>query len=620
MPKISSLTIKDHFRETHLFQVRAITAAIIGIVLFGIIIARLFYLQIISHDHYTTLSEDNRVNILPIPPIRGLIYDRNGVLLAQNLPSFSLELVPEHIDNLQETLEHLQQLIDISPDELKRFHELRKKKRRFEGIPLRFRLNEVERARIAVNQDRLPGVEVNAELTRHYPQGEVASHIIGYVGRINEQELETLDASRYSATRHIGKVGVERSYEEQLHGEVGFQRVETNAQGRIVNADPEERTLPVPGQHLYLTIDTKVQKVAEQAFADNNGALVAIDPRNGEVIAFVSMPTYDPNLFVNGIDRKTYSELRDSPERPLFNRALQGQYPPGSTIKPLIGLAGLEENLIRPGEALKCPGYYMLKNDERRYRDWKKEGHGQTNLTKAIVESCDVYFYDLSLVLTIDRMEKYLGLFGVGSQTGIDLRGEASGLLPSREWKRRAHRLPWFPGETLITGIGQGFTLTTPLQLAEITATLASNGQRITPRVLHSIRDPLYSELELRDSPQAEKIPIKNPQNWQVIIDAMTEVVHGLRGTARGISHNMPYKMAGKTGTAQVFGIAQDEEYDEEKIAKKLRDHALFIAFAPVDEPRIAVAVIVENGGSGSSAAAPIARQVIDAYLLTGES
>jgi penicillin-binding protein 2 len=620
MPKTSSLTIKDHFRETHLFQVRAITAAIIGIVLFGIIIARLFYLQIISHDHYTTLSEDNRVNILPIPPIRGLIYDRNGVLLAQNLPSFSLELVPEHIDNLQETLEHLQQLIDISPDELKRFHELRKKKRRFEGIPLRFRLNEVERARIAVNQDRLPGVEVNAELTRHYPQGEVASHIIGYVGRINEQELETLDASRYSATRHIGKVGVERSYEEQLHGEVGFQRVETNAQGRIVNADPEERTLPVPGQHLYLTIDTKVQKVAEQAFADNNGALVAIDPRNGEVIAFVSMPTYDPNLFVNGIDRKTYSELRDSPERPLFNRALQGQYPPGSTIKPLIGLAGLEENLIRPGEALKCPGYYMLKNDERRYRDWKKEGHGQTNLTKAIVESCDVYFYDLSLVLTIDRMEKYLGLFGVGSQTGIDLRGEASGLLPSREWKRRAHRLPWFPGETLITGIGQGFTLTTPLQLAEITATLASNGQRITPRVLHSIRDPLYSELELRDSPQAEKIPIKNPQNWQVIIDAMTEVVHGLRGTARGISHNMPYKMAGKTGTAQVFGIAQDEEYDEEKIAKKLRDHALFIAFAPVDEPRIAVAVIVENGGSGSSAAAPIARQVIDAYLLTGES
>ena len=620
MPKISSLTIKDHFRETHLFQVRAITAAVIGVVLFGIIIARLFYLQVISHDHYTTLSEDNRVNILPISPIRGLIYDRNGVLLAQNLPSFSLELVPEHIDNLQETLEHLQQLIDISPAELKRFHELRKKKRRFEGIPLRFRLNEVERARIAVNQDRLPGVEVNAELTRHYPQGEVASHIIGYVGRINEQELETLDASRYSATRHIGKVGVERSYEDQLHGEVGFQRVESNAQGRIVNADPEERTLPIPGQHLYLTIDSKVQKVAEQAFADNNGALVAIDPRNGEVIAFVSMPTYDPNLFVNGIDRKTYGELRDSPERPLFNRALQGQYPPGSTIKPLIGLAGLEENLIRPGEALKCPGYYMLKNDERRYRDWKKEGHGQTDLTKAIVESCDVYFYDLSLVLTIDRMEKYLGLFGVGSPTGIDLRGEASGLLPSREWKRRAHRLPWFPGETLITGIGQGFTLTTPLQLAEITATLASNGQRITPRVLHAIRDPLYSELELHGSRQAEKIPIKNPQNWQVVIDAMTEVVHGLRGTARGISHKMPYKMAGKTGTAQVFGIAQDEEYDEEKIAKKLRDHALFIAFAPVDEPRIAVAVIVENGGSGSSAAAPIARKVIDAYLLTGES
>ncbi len=614
MARQSSLTIKDHLRETHLFQKRVLFAVIVAVAVLVLIIARLIYLQIINHDHYTTLSEENRINILPIPPIRGLIYDRNGVLLAQNLPSFTLQLIPEHIRDLDDTLQQLKALIDVSDEEIARFHELRKTKRRFEGVPLRFRLNDVERAKVAVHQDRLPGVNVTAELTRDYPQGKLASHAIGYVGRINEIELTRLDATRYSATKHIGKVGVERSYEDILHGEVGFERVETNSQGRIMNKVPE--LLPIPGKDLYMTIDINVQKIAEQAFGEDNGALVAIDPQDGSVIAFVSMPTYDPNIFVNGVDRETYRALSQSPQRPLFNRALQGQYPPGSTLKPFIGLAGLEDKIIGSDEKIKCPGYYMLKNDERKYRDWKKEGHGETNLTKAIVESCDVYFYDLSLALKIDRIEAYLARFGLGETTGIDIRGEQEGLLPSREWKRKTYNLPWFPGETLITGIGQGFTLTTPLQLAHITATLGTQGERYKPRIVHAIGEPGIEEISVTSPNHIGTVQKSNPENWNIIIRAMTRVVHSIYGTARSINPGIQYKVAGKTGTAQVFGIKEDEEYDEEKIAKKLRDHALFISYAPVDEPRIAVAVIVENGGSGGAIAAPIARKVMDAYLL----
>lgn len=614
MAKHSPLTIKDHFRETRLYNQRVLIAVVILVLVLLVIFTRLIYLQIINHDHYTTLSEDNRLNILPIPPIRGLIYDRNGVLLAQNLPSFTLQLIPEHIKDLDTTLAQIRSLINISDEEIARFHELRKTKRRFEGVPLRFRLNDIERAKIAVHQDRLAGVNVTAELTRDYPQGKLASHAIGYVGRINEAELGRLDATRYSATKHIGKVGVERSYEDILHGEVGFERVETNSQGRILNKITD--VLPIPGKDIYMTIDLRVQEVAEEAMAGQNGALVAIDPSNGAVIAFVSMPTYDPNLFVNGLDKTTYTELSTSPQRPLFNRALQGQYPPGSTIKPFIGLAGLEDKLIGDDEQIKCPGYYRLKNDERKYRDWKKEGHGETNLTKAIVESCDVYFYDLSLALKIDRMESYLAKFGLGKPTGIDIRGEERGLLPSREWKKRTYNLPWFPGETLITGIGQGFTLTTPLQLAHMTAALAMNGERFRPRIVYAIGEPGKEQISLTKPRSLGVIEKNNPSNWQIIVRAMTKVVHSIYGTARGINKDIQYQAAGKTGTAQVFGIKEDEEYDEEKIAKKLRDHALFIAYAPVDEPRIAVAVIVENGGSGGAVAAPIARKVMDAYLV----
>ena len=614
MVQRASITIKDHLRETHLFQQRLLITGIISVLLVLVLVTRLFYLQVIDHAHYTTLSEENRLDIRPIAPIRGLIYDRNGILLAQNLPSFTLQIVPEHSKNLEQTLAEVQRLIAVSDSEIEQFKQLLKEKRRFEGIPLRYRLNDAERAKIAVNQDRLPGVKIEAQLTRNYPLGNLASHAIGYVGRINEQELRDLNPARYSATEYIGKVGVERAYEDLLHGEVGTVRVETNSQGRVMSSKTELN--PIPGKDLYMTLDIKVQEIAEKAFGDDNGALVAIDPNNGEVIAFVSIPTFNPHLFVHRVDAKTYKELSTSIDRPLFNRALQGKYPPGSTIKPFIGLAGLEANLIKSDESLKCPGYYMLKNDERRYRDWKKEGHGETDLTKAIVESCDVYFYDLALALKIDRMQDFLARFGIGKPTGIDIRGEASGLLPSKEWKQKTHRLPWFPGETLITGIGQGFTLTTPLQLAHITATLGNGGHRYKPRIIHAIGEPGSEEISLQKPRHIGDVQQDNPAHWNIVIDAMEKVVHSLRGTARSINRDLNYKIAGKTGTAQVFGIKQDEEYDEEKVAKRLRDHALFISFAPVDEPKIAVAVIVENGGHGGSVAAPIARQVMDAYLL----
>ncbi len=614
MARRKPLTLKDHVRETQIFQQRIIVATVVVFALTAILIARLTYLQIINLSHYTLLSENNRVNILPIPPIRGLIYDHNGILLAQNLPSFTLELVTEHIDDVEETLRRIGQLITLSEEDLQRFHKNRRHKRRFEGIPLRFRLSDEEVARIAVNQYRLPGVQIHASLTRHYPLGSLGAHAIGYVGRINVEELRSLDESDYSGTSHIGKTGIELAYEDQLHGSVGMQKVETNAQGKILRV--LERTLPVPGKNLYLNLDVKLQAIAEDGFGDNTGALVAIDPRNGAVLAFVSVPTFDPNLFVNGISSRDYSRLRDSPDRPLFNRALRGQYPPGSTIKPFIGLAGLELHEVNPQEEINCPGWYMLKNDPRRYRDWKKTGHGKTSLTRAIIESCDVYFYDLSLALGIDNMHDFLARFGLGERTGIDILGEKAGLLPSRDWKRRVHQLPWFPGETLITGIGQGFMLTTPLQLASITATLSRRGQRERPRMLYAIETPDNSHFDIIP-PVAVEPPVEAAQaNWDIIIQAMKKVVHSLHGTARRINRNLPYTIAGKTGTAQVFGIKQDEEYVEEDISKKLRDHALFVGFAPVDDPQIAVAVIVENGGSGGATAAPIARKVMDQYLL----
>ena len=614
MPRNIHSDLKDNLRETALFNRRLLVTGIGVALLTLVLIGRMFYLQVINQTHYSTLSENNRVNLLPIPPTRGLIYDRNGIVLAQNQPSFSLTLVPEHVPDLGATLETLRNYVQLSDEDIDRFHRFRRQKRRFEGIPLRFRLTEEEVARIAVNQYRLPGVEIRAELTRHYPLGKLASHAIGYVGRISENELDDIDTANYSATTHIGKVGIEKSYEKQLHGEVGYQRVETNAQGRILRV--LERELPKPGKNLYLNLDVRLQEVAEQSFGEENGALIALDPKNGAVLALVSMPTYNPNLFVNGIDSATYRSLTSDPSRPLFNRALRGQYPPGSTIKPFLGLASLETDTMDAEHEVKCRGWYKLEGDDRRYRDWKEQGHGKTDLSKAITESCDVYFYDLSFKLGIDNIHKYLAKFGLGKRTGIDIRGEMPGLLPSREWKRRTRNQPWFHGETLITGIGQGFMLATPLQLASITATLSEHGLHQTPRLLYAMQDAASNEFQKQEPKPLERIEEIDKDHWQNVIEAMRDVLHGPHGTARGPGYGMKYEAAGKTGTAQVFGIAQDEEYVEEEVIKKLRDHGLFISYAPVGDPRIAVAVVVENGGSGSSSAAPIARKIMDHYLL----
>ncbi len=610
MPRIA---IKDYLHESQLFLGRALVSAIIVIALLLLLVLRLAYLQITSHDHFTTLSRDNRLKLVPLPPTRGLIYDRDGVLLAQNVPAYSLEITPERVRDMKATLDGLDKLIPISDDDRERFAELRKQRRRFDSIPIRVKLEEEEVARFAVNRHRFPGVDIQAKLLREYPLGPETAHVLGYVGRINEQELAQIDTSNYSGTSYIGKNGVEKYYEDLLHGKVGFQQVEVNASGRVLRV-LEDRP-PIPGSDLRLFLDNGLQKEAMQSLGDYNGALAAIDVRTGGVLALVSKPGFDPNLFVEGISTRTFTELRDSKNKPLFNRALRGQYPPGSTIKPFVGLAGLEGQTIALDEEKYCPGFYRLPGQAHRYRDWKKTGHGPMAVHEAIVQSCDVFFYDLAHALGVEQLHEFLARFGFGSRTGVDLSGELGGLLPSREWKSRSRREPWYPGETLIMGIGQGYFLVTPLQLASAVATLASGGKRLRPRVVASIQAPGPDSKLKSTTARSKQLEVASPDDWARITDAMTDVVEGRRGTARRIRTDS-YRIAGKTGTAQVFTVKQDEEYDEEKIARELRDHALFVAFAPVEDPQIAVAVIVENGGHGGSVAAPIARRVMDKYLL----
>jgi penicillin-binding protein 2 len=592
------LTIKDIAQEAQLIKARVVICCVLIACMSVIILARLFQLQVIDYQHFATLSEDNRVKIVPVAPTRGLVFDRNGTVIAQNVPTYSLEVVPETVEDIDALVADLGRIIPISEDDETRFRELLKKKRRFDSLPLRFRLNEEEVARFSVNRHLFPGVDVQARLSRDYPLAEIGSHVIGYVGRINEEELQNIDTSNYRAT---------------LHGTVGYQHVETNAQGRTLRI--LQRKDPVPGSSLYLTIDVGLQAVAEQALGEENGAVVAIEPATGDVLALASVPTYDPNLFIDGIDEAAYRTLIGSPDRPLFNRAINGQYPPGSTVKPFFALAGLEHKLEHAHESIYCNGYFQLPGKARRYRDWKKGGHGKVDLNRAIVESCDVYFYVLAQNLGIERMYNFMTQFGFGSLTGIDFRGESDGLMPSPEWKRRSRNQPWYPGETLITGIGQGFMLTTPLQLASATATLAMRGLRLKPEVLLRRVDPTTLEPIGHDPDPATIIEHGLSKNWDDTVEAMRQVVHGPRGTARRISIGAAYQMAGKTGTAQVFSVGQNEEYEEEEVEKSLRDHGLFIAFAPVDNPQIAVAVVAENGGSGSRSAAPIARKVIDYYL-----
>jgi penicillin-binding protein 2 len=607
--------LKDYLRDSRLINQRAIIALVVSVALILLVVARLVYLQVLHHEHFTTLSRDNRVKLVAVPPTRGLIYDRNGVLLAQNIPSFSLEVVPEQVKDLKKTLAELRQIIEISDADIERFQKSMRRRPRFEGLPLRFHLSEEEVARFAINRPRFPGVDIQARLRRDYPAGMLAAHVLGYVGQISEEELQQVDASNYTGTSHIGKTGVERFYEPLLHGRVGVQQIEINAQGRLLRV--LEETAPVPGVNLYLSLDLRLQMAAEAALGEYTGAIVAIDPRNGEVLALVSRPSYDPNLFVGGIDPITYAALQNSPDRPLYNRALRGQYPPGSTIKPFMGLAGLEYGVITPSHRTYCPGWFRLAGSEHKFRCWRHGGHGTVDLQRAVVESCDVFFYDLALALNIDRMHAFLDQFGLGRKTEIDLPGELTGLLPSRAWKRTAREQGWYPGETIINGIGQGYMLVTPLQLAAATAYLANHGLRMQPRVLYARQDPHSGKLDLERPRTLGAIPMPQAMNWDSIIGAMTQVVHGPNGTARAIGIGVPFRIAGKTGTAQVFGLKQDEKYDKNKVPEELRDHALFVAFAPADNPRIALAVVVEHGGSGSGAAAPLARQILDAYHAT---
>jgi penicillin-binding protein 2 len=604
--------MRDHQQESRMFGRRVLVTAIGGLILLGVLGARLTFLQIASHEHFSTLSHENRVRIQPVPPTRGLIYDRNGVLLADNLPSYQLQIVPEQVPDLEQTLTRLQRLVELDETHLERFNKLRKRHPGHNGIPLKLNLSDTEMARVAINLHTLPGVHLEAALTRHYPKGELGVHLIGYVGRISEQELETIDVAQYRGTTHIGKNGVERAYENLLHGQVGYQQAETNAQGRMLRI--LSQTPPGPGSDLHLTIDIQLQEVAENALGDYNGAVVAIDPRNGEVLAMASQPGFDPNLFVQGIGEETFKALNTSKARPLFNRALRGTYPPGSTIKPLVGLAGLHYGVVDADHSINCPGFYKLPNNKRKYRDWKRWGHGRTNLDKGVVQSCDVYFYDLGRHLGIERIHDFLAQFTIGQRTGLDFGNERSGVLPNEAWKRANYNEAWYTGETLIAAIGQGFVLATPLQLANAMAILANRGEAYRPHVLQ------WSEIPGEDNPETlaltpiAPVIVKDPDYWDDVIRAMTRVVHSERGTARKIAKDFPYRIAGKTGTAQVFSLGQEEEYDADKLSKELHDHALFVAFAPADAPRIALAVVAENGGSGSGVAAPIARAVLGAW------
>jgi penicillin-binding protein 2 len=605
--------IKDHLREGIAFTNRAIVAGLLVIVALLVLLARLAQLQIAEHEHFTTLSKDNRVKLVPLPPTRGLIYDRNGVLLAENRPAYSLEMVPEQAQDIEDTLQRLAGIIEISEVDLERFNRLKQRKRRFDSVPIRTNISIEEAARFAVHRHRFPGLDIKAQLLRHYPYREETSHVVGYVGRVSKRDLEHIDASNYAGTSHMGKTGVEKSYEAVLHGAVGVQQVEVNSVGRVARVLEHEP--PLPGQDLHLHLDIDLQRVGLEALGEHNGAVVALDPDTGGVLALVSKPGFDPNLFVEGISSKAYNALQQDPNRPLYDRALRGQYPPGSTVKQFIGLAGLETGHITFDTSVYCPGFYRLPGHQHRYRDWKRTGHGPMDLDAAITQSCDVFYYKLAHEMGVDALSSYLQHFNFGEQTGIDLQGEARGILPSREWKRRNRRQPWYPGETVIMGIGQGYFLSTPLQLAAATAAIANGGTFYTPRLVDYLESRGERKVRSPIPPNGETIPIVKPEHWDDVRTAMLHVTEGLRGTAKRI-RTEHYRIAGKTGTAQVFTLGQDEEYDEDAISRKHRDHALFVAYAPAEDPQIAVAVIAENGGSGSGTAAPIARKVLDAYLL----
>ena len=623
--------IKDHHLERRLFIGRVVLATVFSVVLLGVVIARLIQLQVFDHELLAEKSQGNRVRIEAVPPIRGLVFDRKGRVLAENLPAYQLELIPEQVDDLDDTLKRLAAINLIDANDIPRFTALSQSGQQFKPVTLKFRLTDEEIANFAIQRPRFPGVDFQPRLVRHYPHGELFAHAVGYVGALNTNDVQRLDSARYAGTSHTGNTGVERSFENQLHGDAGFRHLITNARGRQVPARTSELldSLPMdetpnPGSNIYLSLDLDLQRVAYNALEGRRGAVVAIDPRTGEILALVSAPSFDPNLFAVGMSTGQYGELQNNPDRPLFNRAVVGTYPPGSTIKPMLALAALETGATNLTRKSVCIGYFQLEGNEHRYRDWKREGHGPVDLHDAISQSCDVYFYEISGELGIDNMHEYLTRFGLGSPTGIDVIGERSGIVPSKAWKREnfsdRDNQRWYHGETVIASIGQGFMLATPLQLASAVATLSTRGDRYRPHLVAAVEDPLSGQRELVEPDWLGNVAIGNEFYWDNVLEAMNDVMQGPRGSARAVGTGAPYAMAGKSGTAQVVSIAQDKEYDEEELLERQRDHALFISFAPFDDPQIAVAVIVENGSSGSGVAAPIAKAVMDEYLGYGEN
>ena len=612
-----SAELRDHQKELYYFRWRLGIAAAAAVFLFALLSARFFFLQVVQHEHYQTLAENNRISIVPVVPNRGLILDRNGVVLAHNYSAYTLEITPSKVKDLEATINDLATLVDIQPRDRKRFKKLLEESRNFESLPIRARLNDIEVARFTANRYRFPGVEIKARLFRHYPKGELASHAIGHIGRINDADLERLekadDLANYRGTDHIGKLGIEQSYEKQLHGTTGFEQVETDAGGRAIRT--LNRRTPVSGSNLTLTIDSRLQEVAEKAFAQYRGALVAIDPQSGEVLAFISKPSFDPNLFIDGIDPVNWDALNNSLDKPLNNRALRGQYPPGSTFKPFMALAGLELGKRSPSYTISDPGFFTLPGNAHRYRDWKQGGHGSVDLKKSIIISCDTYYYGLANDLGPDNIFNFIGQFGFGKKTGIDIEGETTGLLPSREWKMKRYKQKWYAGDTISVGIGQGYNLATPLQLAFATAILANQGTVIRPHLVRAIFDSVTNQAQTVPAAKPVAVLALKPENLELVKQAMIGVTQP-GGTATRVGANAPYLTAGKTGTAQVVAIKQNEKYVESRVAERHRDHALFIAYAPADAPRIALAILVENGGHGGSIAGPIARVVLDYHLL----
>jgi penicillin-binding protein 2 len=626
----SSVQFKDHWQEQRLFLSRIVAAAIVVLLLVGVLVTRLVQLQILDYERFAELSQGNRFRIEPLPPTRGIIYDRNGIVIAENRPNWELVATAEQIDDLDRTLRSIEALGLVDPAEHDALRNLLRSHRGFERVKLS-NLTEEQAATFAVRRHLFSGVDIQVALSRYYPFGEATAHAIGYVGSISEQDLQRIDRSDYAGTSHIGKTGIERAYEDRLHGQVGYRQLVVNAQGRVIegaggggaggpgDTGGFESKSPSPGENLVLSLDMKLQIAALEALGDSRGAVVAIDPRNGDVLALVSTPSFDANRFAAGMSRRDFVALNTDPDKPLFNRALTGIYPPGSTVKPFIALRALQHEAVDPEHEIYCPGEWRLPGHTHRYREGRGGVHGNVDLHVAIVRSCDVYFYQLAVAMGIENVSSGLTAFGFGAPTGLDIAGEQSGIVPSPEWKKknfsRREDQIWFPGETVITGIGQGYMLVTPIQIASAGATFAARGTRFAPRLLIGAENAETGEMSWVEPRALPSVEDHTPEHWQFVFDAMVGVTAEPRGTARAQMDGIGFTVAGKTGTAQVITIEQDEKYREEDIDERQRDHGLFIAFAPAEAPRVALGVVVENGGGGARAAAPVARKVLDAYF-----